>query len=114
MRESSVFAGRKHEQEAIRYELGQAAVNRPSVCVVLHGPRAAGKTSLLNATDRLARDRGFTTVRVELVEGDGEPIVFYRKVYEELLASVTETLRARDGTAPFSSHCPPYSASWPA
>ncbi|MBT2470330.1 glycosyltransferase [Streptomyces sp. ISL-66] len=102
VRESSVFAGRKQEQEAIRYELGQAAVNRPSVCVVLHGPRAAGKTSLLNATDRMSRDRGFTTVRVELVEGDGEPIVFYRKVYEELLASVTETLRARDGTAPFS------------
>ncbi|MFB7645774.1 AAA family ATPase [Streptomyces sp. NPDC056084] len=102
VRDSSVFAGRRQEQEAIRYELEQAAVSRPSVCVVLHGPRAAGKTSLLNATDRMARDRGFTTVRVELVEGGGEPVVFYRKVYEELLTSVAETLRLRGDKTPFA------------
>ncbi|WP_327168797.1 glycosyltransferase [Streptomyces subrutilus] len=101
VRDAATFAGRREETEAIRYELGQVGVGRPSVCVVLYGPRAAGKTSLLNATDRMARDRGLTTVRVELIEGDGEPVSFFRKVYDELLYAIAEALRARDDDVPF-------------
>jgi len=88
VRDAAFFAGRGEERAVIKYELDQAAVDRPSVCVVLHGPRAAGKTSLLNATERMARKNGFVTVRVELIEGDGEPAVFFRKVYEELVSAI--------------------------
>ncbi|QKV93993.1 glycosyltransferase [Streptomyces sp. NA02950] len=96
VRDAAVFAGRGEEVGVIGYELDQAAVDRPSVCVVLHGPRAAGKTSLLNATERMATTRGFVTVRVELIEGDGEPAVFFRKVYEELVCAIAAEI-GRDG-----------------
>ncbi|WP_185921627.1 glycosyltransferase [Streptomyces sp. WAC06614] len=88
VRDAAVFAGRGDEVAGIRYELDQAAVGRPSVCVVLHGQRMAGKTSLLNATEWLARERGFVPVRLELVDGDGAPGVFFRKLYEELVVAV--------------------------
>lgn len=89
VRDAAFFAGRGEEVGVIKYELDQAAVDRPSVCVVLHGPRAAGKTSLLNATEWLAAKNGFVTVRVELIQGDGVPTVFFQKVYEELVSAIT-------------------------
>jgi len=89
VRDAAFFAGRGEEVAVLKYELDQAAVDRPSVCVVVHGPRAAGKTSLLNATEWMARKNGFVTVRVELIEGDGEPAAFFRKVYEELVSAIT-------------------------
>ncbi|MFF9004628.1 glycosyltransferase [Streptomyces goshikiensis] len=101
VRDAAVFAGRKREIGIIRYEIEQAGIDRPSVCVVLHGPRAAGKTSLLNTTERIARDRGLATVRAELIEGDGEPIAFFRKLYDELLDVVAEVLGARSSDVPF-------------
>ncbi|MGW2049501.1 glycosyltransferase [Streptomyces sp. NPDC001858] len=90
VREAAVFAGRDREAATIAYELDQAGVDRPSVCVVLHGPRAVGKTSLLYAAERMAATRGLTTVRVDLVEGDGEPIIFFRKLYDELVSTIAE------------------------
>ncbi|MFF7100720.1 glycosyltransferase [Streptomyces nigra] len=89
VRDAAVFAGRDEELATISHELVQAAVDRPSVCVVLDGPRAAGKTSLLNAAERMARAHGLTTVRVELIAGDGDPLVFFRKLYDELVAVIT-------------------------
>ncbi|WP_327702876.1 glycosyltransferase [Streptomyces decoyicus] len=89
VRDAAFFAGRGAEVGVLKYELDQAAVDRPSVCAVVHGPRAAGKTSLLNATEWMAKKNGFATVRVELIEGDGEPAVFFRKVYEELVSAIT-------------------------
>ncbi|MCB5178480.1 glycosyltransferase [Streptomyces antimicrobicus] len=109
VRDAAVFAGRDGEVAAIRYELDQAAVDRPSVCVVLHGQRMAGKTSLLNATEWLARERGFVSVRLELVAGDGAPGVFFRRLYEELVVAVAaagvavdvaEVRRVMAGAAP--------------
>lgn len=89
VRDAAVFAGRDEEVTAISYELDQAAVDRPSVCVVLDGPRAAGKTSLLNAAEWMAQARELTTVRVELIEGDGEPLAFFSKLYDEIVAVIT-------------------------
>ncbi|WP_317444291.1 glycosyltransferase [Streptomyces collinus] len=101
VREAAVFAGRDQEVAAIAYELDQAAVDRPSVCIVLHGPRAAGKTSLLYATERMAAARGLTTTRVDLVEGDGEPINFFRKVYDELVSKIVSQATEANTTVPF-------------
>ncbi|TJZ45384.1 glycosyltransferase [Streptomyces piniterrae] len=88
VRDAALFAGRNAEIASIAYELDQAGVDRPSVYIAVHGRRAAGKTSLLNRTEHLARDRGLLPVRVELVEGDDSPAAFYRKVYEELVDAV--------------------------
>ncbi|MEU3601432.1 glycosyltransferase [Streptomyces sp. NPDC006798] len=101
VRDAAHFAGRGAETATVRYQLAQAGVGRPSVCVVLHGQRAAGKTSLLNAIDRMAREDGRTTVRIELLDGDGEPVAFFRKLYEETAVAVADALTAPDGTAPF-------------
>jgi glycosyltransferase involved in cell wall biosynthesis/tetratricopeptide (TPR) repeat protein len=90
VRDAAVFAGRGEEVAAIEYELAQAGVDQPSVCIALHGPRAAGKTSLLYAAERMATTRGLTTARVELIEGDGEPITFFRKLYDELVSAVVD------------------------
>lgn len=101
VRDAAFFAGRSQEVADIRYELAQAGVGRPSVCVALHGQRAAGKTSLLNAAERMARELGIVPVRVELIEGDGEPTVFFRKVYEEIVATVADVVALRGDTVPF-------------
>ncbi|WP_326752734.1 glycosyltransferase [Streptomyces hirsutus] len=101
VRDVAVFAGRAEEVAAIGYELDQAALNQPSVCVVLHGPRAAGKTSLLNAAEWMAGTRRFIAVRVELIKGDGRPISFFRKVYEELAATFIVEVTQRGDTPPF-------------
>ncbi|MFE2099644.1 glycosyltransferase [Streptomyces sp. NPDC059468] len=93
VRDAAVFAGRGEEVTTIEYELAQAAVDRPSVCIALHGPRAAGKTSLLYATERMAAARGLTTAWVELIEGDGDPITFFRKLYDELVPAVVAEVR---------------------
>ncbi|MGW5032330.1 hypothetical protein ACWEQW_13770 [Streptomyces nigra] len=105
VRDAAVFAGRDEELATISHELVQAAVDRPSVCVVLDGPRAAGKTSLLNAAERMARAHDLTTVRVELIAGDGDPLVFFRKLYDELVAVITS------GSAGFRG--PRRTCAWP-
>ncbi|WP_326759442.1 glycosyltransferase [Streptomyces phaeochromogenes] len=101
VREAAVFAGRDREAATIAYELDQAGVDRPSVCVVLHGPRAVGKTSLLYATERMAATRGLTTARVDLVEGDGEPIIFFRKLYDELVSTIADEVSRAGKDLPF-------------
>ncbi|AQS68942.1 glycosyltransferase [Streptomyces pactum] len=92
VRDAALFAGRGGEAKVIEGELDQAAVGEPSVCVVLHGQRASGKTSLLYAAERMAAERGLTTVRVELIKGEGEPIAFFRKVYDELVPAVLKAV----------------------
>jgi len=101
VREAAVFAGRDKEVAAIAYELDQAAVERPSVCIVLHGPRAVGKTSLLYATERMAATRGLTTTRVDLVEGDSEPLTFFRKLYDELVSTIADEAARAEKEVPF-------------
>ncbi|RPK51181.1 D-inositol-3-phosphate glycosyltransferase [Streptomyces sp. ADI92-24] len=101
VREAAAFAGRDWEVATIAYEIDQTAVDRASVCIVLHGPRAVGKTSLLYATERIAAARGLTTVRVELVEGDGEPIAFFRKLYDELISTIADEAVQAGANVPF-------------
>ncbi|MFF3584737.1 AAA family ATPase [Streptomyces mirabilis] len=101
VREAAVFAGRDREAATIAYELAQAGIDQPSVCIVLHGPRAVGKTSLLYAIGRMAATRGLTTVRVDLIEGDGEPLTFFRKLYEELVSTIADEASQAGKDRPF-------------
>ncbi|WP_405476501.1 glycosyltransferase [Streptomyces sp. NBC_00009] len=101
VRDAAVFAGRGEEVTAIEYELAQTGVDQPSVCIALHGPRAAGKSSLLYATERVATTRGLTTARVELIQGDGDPVTFFRKLYDELVLAVVTAAERSGELLPF-------------
>ncbi|MCO5998489.1 ATP-binding protein [Actinoallomurus sp. WRP9H-5] len=69
--------------------LGQGGTTRPVGYLALYGRRAAGKTSLLNMTEKLAAERGYLVVRVNLVPADADPARFFATVYEELIGAVT-------------------------
>lgn len=88
VRKPALFAGRGEELAVIEYELGQVGTDRSTSYIAIHGQRGAGKTSLLNRIEHMARDRGMLPVRVELVSGDETPAAFYRKMYEELVAAM--------------------------
>jgi hypothetical protein len=88
VRAGECFAGRGTELASIDYVLEQAGTTLPVRYLALHGRRAAGKTSLLNMTEKLATDRGYLVVRVNLVPANADPARFFATVYEELISAV--------------------------
>ena len=97
--DARLFAGRADSLAKIAYLLDQDAPHQPVSYIAIHGKRAAGKTSLLNMTELLARERQYLTVRVDLVGSDSSPKEFYTKVYEELIGAIEKSidLKAPDG-----------------
>lgn len=95
-----LFAGRSEELDRLGYVLDQAGLDMPVGYVAVHGRRAAGKTSLLNMTEVLARERGYLTVRIDLVPDDSTPLPFFTKLYEEVISSAVGVadLVAPDGS----------------
>jgi hypothetical protein len=101
VKDASLFAGRADSLAKITYLLDQAGPSQPVSYIAIHGKRAAGKTSLLNMTEFLARERQYLTVRVDLVGSDSSPKEFYTKVYEELIGAIGRSieLKTSDGRA---------------
>ncbi|WP_165967942.1 ATP-binding protein [Saccharopolyspora elongata] len=99
VRSGDLFAGRHVELSRISYVLDQAGPDHPAGYIALHGQRAAGKTSLLNMTQTLARQRGYVTARLDLVPADADPVAFFAKAYEAIIGAVGEAvgLTASDG-----------------
>ena len=99
VKDARLFAGRADSLAKIAYLLDQTGPGQPVSYIAIHGKRAAGKTSLLNMTELLARERQFLTVRVDLVASDSSPEEFYTKVYEELIGAIEKSvdLKAPDG-----------------
>jgi tetratricopeptide (TPR) repeat protein len=85
--ELASFAGRKSEFEDVRYYLNHARHTRP-IHLALTGERSAGKTSMLNMIFKQAESSGFLVVRLDLNEGDADPIQFFGRLYDSLLTSV--------------------------
>jgi len=82
-----LFAGRRAELSSIVYYLDLARSSRP-IGLALVGPRAAGKTSLLNILAREAGRRDFCVVRVDLDESDAAtPTKFFFRVFDELVTA---------------------------
>jgi hypothetical protein len=82
------FVGRRDELDEIQYYLEHARTAPRPINIALLGPRAAGKTSLLNVTEILARQRSFCTVRIDLDEGDAvHQLPFFFKLFDNVLAS---------------------------
>jgi hypothetical protein len=88
VRAGEYFAGRDAEMAAIDYVLEQAGTTRPVGYLALYGRRAAGKTSLLNMTEKLATKRGHLVVRINLVPANADPARFFATVYEELIDAI--------------------------
>lgn len=80
------FAGRKSQSEDVRYYLNHARYARP-IHLALTGERSAGKTSMLNMIDKQAALLGFLVVRLDLNEGDADPIQFFGRLYDSLLTA---------------------------
>lgn len=87
VRDPDLFAGRVQELDELEYVLDQAGPDMPLQYVAVHGVRASGKTSLINMAALRATELGHLTVRIDLVPGDANPVGFFTKLYEELIAA---------------------------
>jgi hypothetical protein len=96
--DANLFAGRTDALAKVAYILDQAGLGRVNY-LAIYGKRAAGKTSLLNMADLLARERSYLTVRIDLTLNECSPKEFFEKLYEELIGEViTEVdLKTTDG-----------------
>ena len=65
--DEQLFAGRRKELEEITYYLDHAAHAPRPINIAILGPRASGKTSLLNMCQMRANERSLCTVRIDLL-----------------------------------------------
>jgi AAA+ ATPase superfamily predicted ATPase len=78
--------------EDIRYYLDNAKRAPRPINLALLGPRASGKTSILNVTEFEAKNRGYCTVRIDLDEDDSKSqMAFFFKLFDGIFSSVCET-----------------------
>lgn len=88
----NLFVGRVSELEEIKYYLGHAATSPRPINLAILGPRASGKTSVLNMCEFEARNRDFCTVRIDLDEGDAKTqLGFFYKVFDGIFSAVCES-----------------------
>ncbi|MEK7281583.1 MAG: ATP-binding protein [Chloroflexota bacterium] len=86
-----LFVGRKKELEDIRFHLDHAKMAPRPINIALLGPRASGKTSLLNMTEIEAKKRGFCAVRIDLDEDDARSqLVFFYKLFDGIFSEACE------------------------
>ncbi len=98
VRDRSVFSGRGDLIEEIRYYLDHASLDARPMNLAILGPRASGKTSLLNMIELEARERGYCVSRVNLNEGDIDSgIVFFFKIFDAVFNAACE-VRLDDGS----------------
>lgn len=99
--QSKLFSGRSQELKSIRYYLDEAKKAPRPMNLALLGPRASGKTSLLNMIEIDARKRSFCTVRVDLNEADvSSPASFFFKVFDSVLYAVCNFDISEDADSP--------------
>jgi len=98
--DNKLFVGRKKELEDIRYYLDHAKTAPRPINIAILGPRASGKTSLLNMTELEAKNRGFCTVRIDLDENDAKTqLGFFYKLFDGMLSAACEfgTFEGKEG-----------------
>lgn len=84
-----LFVGRENEMETIKYYLKQAKNSPRPINIALMGPRAAGKTSILNMIECEAVEEGFCVVRIDLDESDvTSQLAFFYKLFDCLFTEV--------------------------
>lgn len=89
--DEELFIGRTNELKEIDYYLENAKKSKRPINIAILGPRASGKTSLLNITEIKAKKKGFCTVRIDLDEGDAKTqLGFFFKIFDGIFTSVCE------------------------
>lgn len=95
-----LFVGRAEELKEITYYLDHARAAPRPINIAILGPRASGKTSLLNITELEAKARSFCTVRIDLDEGDANTqLGFFHKLFDGVLTAASDlgAFGGRDG-----------------
>lgn len=88
---ANLLVGREAEMDEIKYYLDNAKYAPRPINIALLGPRASGKTSILNVTEIEARDRGFCVVRINFDEDDAKnQLMFFFKVFDSLLSEACQ------------------------
>ena len=89
--DEELFIGRTNELKEIDYYLENAKKSKRPINIAILGPRASGKTSLLNITEIKAKKKDFCTVRIDLDEGDAKTqLGFFFKIFDGIFTSVCE------------------------
>jgi len=87
--DEELFIGRTNELKEIDYYLENAKKSKRPINIAILGPRASGKTSLLNITEIKAKKKDFCTVRIDLDEGDAKTqLGFFFKIFDGIFTSV--------------------------
>jgi hypothetical protein len=98
--DNKLFIGRKNELEEIRYYLDHARKAPRPINIAILGPRASGKTSLLNMTELEAKKREFCIVRIDLDENDAKTQMgLFYKLFDGMLSAACEfgTFEGKEG-----------------
>ena len=86
-----LFVGMKPEIDDIKYYLRHSSRSARPINLAIVGPRASGKTSMLNMLDAEARANGFCVARVDLDESDSaSEMRFFYKIFDSILTSACE------------------------
>ncbi len=89
--DANLFVGREDQMREIKYYLDHAKTASRPINIALLGPRASGKTSILNMAEAGARDRDFCVARVDLDEDDAKTQMgFFCKLFDAILSAACE------------------------
>jgi tetratricopeptide (TPR) repeat protein len=89
--EANLLVGREKEMDEIKYYLDNTKNAPRPINIALLGPRASGKTSILNITELEAKARGFFTVRINFDEDDAKtPLAFFHKLFDSIISEACQ------------------------
>lgn len=92
VKDPKLFAGRQKELNEISYYLELSKSERPVYHnLAIIGPRAVGKTSLLNMIEHMAEEKGMLAVKVSLNnETSSNEVLLFKEVFDNLLTKGAE------------------------
>jgi tetratricopeptide (TPR) repeat protein len=92
VKDPSLFAGRQKELEEINYYLELSKSERPVYHnLAIIGPRAVGKTSLLNMIEHIATDKGMLAVKISLNnETSANEVILFKEIFDNLMTKGAE------------------------
>src|SRR3989304_2819815 len=92
VKDPSLFAGRQKELNEINYYLELSKSERPVYHnLAIIGPRAVGKTSLLNMIEYMAEEKGMLAVKTSLNnETSSNEVLLFKEVFDNLLTKGAE------------------------
>lgn len=92
VRDPTIFSGRQDLIAELQYYLDHALTDARPTNLALLGPRASGKTSILNMVELEARERNFCVCRINLNEADvSVELFFFHKLFDAIFNAACDT-----------------------